>query len=162
MLLKTGVTLDLIYDEELYEMVEKGLRGGMCQVSKRRAEANNKYMNEMYDENKPSCYTNYLDANNLYGLAMCQKLPYKDIKFVNDFKEEHINSWTDNNVGFLLDVDLEYPKELHDKHVDYPLAPEIMNVEASMLSETQKKYTKNIIIIRNSETKKQTINIECL
>ena len=41
-LLKTGVTLDSIYDEEMYEMVEKGLRGGMCQVSKRRAEANNK------------------------------------------------------------------------------------------------------------------------
>ena len=142
MLLKTGVTLDLIYDEELYKMVEKGLRGGMCQVSKRRAEANNKYMNDMYDEKKPSSYINYLDANNLYGLAMCQKLPYKDIKFVDNFTEEQLNSWNDTNVGFILDVDLEYPKELHDKHIDYPLAPEIMNVTTDMLSETQKTIYK--------------------
>ena len=162
MLLKTGVTLDLIYDEELYKMVEKGLRGGMCQVSKRRAEANNKYMNDMYDENKPSSYINYLDANNLYGLAMCQKLPYKDIKFVNDFKEENINSWSDSNVGFILDVDLEYPKELHDKHVDYPMAPEIMNVTSDMLSETQKeiykKYNHNKEP-RDEKTKKLILNV---
>ena len=75
MLLKTGISLQLIYDEEVYKMVEKGLRGGMCQVSHRMAQANNKYMEGLYDENKPNSYINYLDANNLYGLAMCQKLP---------------------------------------------------------------------------------------
>ena len=142
MLLKTGVTLDLIYDEELYKMVERGLRGGMCQVSKRLAEANNKYMGDDYDETKPSSYINYLDANNLYGLAMCQKLPYKDIKFVEGFTEEDIKNWSDLSIGFILDVDLEYPKELHDKHIDYPLAPEIMNVTSDMLSEKQKEIYK--------------------
>ena len=123
-------------------MVERGLRGGMCQVSKRLAEANNKYMGDDYDETKPSSYINYLDANNLYGLAMCQKLPYKDIKFVEGFTENDIMNWSDLSTGFILDVDLEYPKELHDKHIDYPLAPEIMNVTADMLSEKQKEIYK--------------------
>ena len=137
-------------------MVEKGLRGGMCQVSHRMAEANNKYMGEDYDENKPSSYINYLDANNLYGLTMCQKLPYKDIKFVEgNFTEEHIETWSDLGYGYILDVDLEYPKELHDKHIDYPLAPEIMNVTADMLSDTQKRFTKHIILIKHPKTRKQ-------
>ena len=83
MLLKTGVELELLHDEELYNMVEKGLRGGMCQVSMRKSIANNKYMGDAYDETKPSSYINYLDANNLYGLAMCKKLPYKNVEFAH-------------------------------------------------------------------------------
>ena len=63
MLLKTGIELELLHDEELYNMVEKGLRGSMCQVSMRKATANNKYMGDTYDETKPTSYINYLDAN---------------------------------------------------------------------------------------------------
>ena len=77
MLLKTGVEIEQLHDQEMFEMVEKGMRGGMCQVSHKLAVANNKYMGEAYDENKPSNYISYLDANNLYGLAMSQKLPLK-------------------------------------------------------------------------------------
>ena len=66
MLLKTGVEIDPLTDQEMYEMIEKGLRGGMCQVSHKEAKANNKYMMDDYDENRPSNYINYLDANNLY------------------------------------------------------------------------------------------------
>ena len=50
-------------------MFEKGIRGGITHISKRYAEANNKYMKD-YDTNKPSTYIQYLDANNLYGWAM--------------------------------------------------------------------------------------------
>ena len=89
----------------------------------------------MPNENTPSSYINYLDASSLYSLVMCQKLPNKDIKFVDNFTEEQLNTWDDMNVGFILAVDLEYPKELHDKHVDFPMAPEIMNVTTDMLSE---------------------------
>ena len=145
MLLKTGIELELLHDEELYNMVEKGLRGGMCQVSMRKATANNKYMGDDYDETKPSSYINYLDANNLYGLAMCKKLPYKKIRFVKDnFTEDDIKYHNSDysNKGYILDVDLEYPKECHDKHTDYPLAPEIMNVSADMLSDYQKETYK--------------------
>ena len=145
MLLKTGIELELLHDEELYNMVEKGLRGGMCQVSMRKATANNKYMGDDYDETKPSSYINYLDANNLYGLAMCKKLPYKKIRFVKDnFTEDDIKYHNSDysNKGYILDVDLEYPKECHDKHTDYPLAPEIMSVSADMLSDYQKETYK--------------------
>ena len=90
MLLKTGIQLDLIYNENLYKMVERGLRGGMTQVSHRLAEANNKYVGDDYDNNKPSSHINYLDANNLYGLAMCQKLPYKDIKLLKEILPKNI------------------------------------------------------------------------
>ena len=144
MLLKTGISLQLVQDEEVYKMFEKGLRGGMCQTSLRKAHANNKYMGEDYDKSKESSYINYLDANNLYGLAMCQKLPYKDIKFEDKpLTEEEIINYTDGSLGFIVDVDLEYPDEIHEKHKDYPLAPQIMNVTADMLSETQKEIYKS-------------------
>ena len=66
-------------------MVERGLRGGMCQVSRKEAKANNKYMGEDYDESKPSNYITYLDANNLYGHAMSQKLPIGDLLGLKKF-----------------------------------------------------------------------------
>ncbi len=75
MLYKTGIKLDNITDLEMYEMIEQGLRGGMCQVSHKHAKANNKYMKE-YNKDVISSYLVYLDANNLYGLSMSNNLPY--------------------------------------------------------------------------------------
>ena len=66
MLLKTGVEIEQLRDKEMYEMVEKGL---VTEVSHKLAVANKKYMDEAFDESKPSSYINCLDANNLYGLA---------------------------------------------------------------------------------------------
>ena len=108
MLLKTGIELELLHDEELYNMVEKGLRGGMW----RKATANNKYMGDAYDETKPSSYINYLDANNLYGLAMRKKLPCKKIRFVKDnLTEEDIKYHNSecSNKGQSIDVSCELP-----------------------------------------------------
>ena len=137
MLKLTGVEIDLAYDQEMYEMIEKGLRGGMCMVSTKKVEANNKYMGEDYDETKESSYINYLDANNLYGLSMVQKLPYRNLKWDTKITENDIINYKNGNTGYILEVDLEYPKELHDLHNDYPLAPEVMNVKADMLSDKQ-------------------------
>ena len=106
-------------------------------VSTKKVEANNKYMGEEYDESKESRYINYLDANNLYGLSMIQKLPYKNLKWNDTLKEENIINHKKNNIGYILEVDLKYPKELHDLHNDYPMAPEVMNVKADMLSYKQ-------------------------
>ena len=90
MLKMTGVEIDLIYDQEMHEMIEAGLRGGMCMVSTKKVEANNTYIGEEYDESKESSYINYLDANNLYGLSMIQKLPYKNLKWDDTLKEGDI------------------------------------------------------------------------
>ena len=80
MFLKTGVEIDPVTDQEMYEMIEKGLRGGMCQVSPKEAKANNMHMGEVYDTERPSNYINHLDANDLYGLAMSMKLPIGKLK----------------------------------------------------------------------------------
>ena len=139
MLKKTNITLDLVHDQDMYEMIEKGKRGGVCQVSSKYAKANNKYMKD-YDNNTISSYLTYLDANNLYGLAMCMKLPYGNLKWSNDIKTtDDVMKYEDNGVGYLLKVAWHYPKHLHDYHKDYPLAPEIMNVKESMVSDVSKE-----------------------
>ena len=121
----------------MYEMIEAGLRGGMTQTTCKKVEANNKYMGSDYDKNKASSYINYLDANNLYGLSMIQKLPYRNLKWDDKITEDDITNYNNGRTGYILEVDLEYPKELHDLHNDYPLAPEVMNVKTNMLSEKQ-------------------------
>ena len=122
-------------------MIEKGLRGGMTQCSYKKVEANNKYMNETYDENKPSSFISYFDANNLYGLAMTKKLPYDNFKWDYSFLTDKkiLNYDEDSDEGYILEVDLQYPEQLHDLHKDYPLAPEIMSVSEDMLSKHQKE-----------------------
>ena len=76
---KTNVELELITDYDMLLMIEDGIRGGICHAIQRYAKANNKYMRD-YDKNKESSYIQYLDANNLYGMAMTEKLPVKGFK----------------------------------------------------------------------------------
>ena len=142
MLLKTGVELDQIHDLDMYEMIENGLRGGMCQVSHKHIKANNKYM-DSYNEDVVSSYINYLDANNLYGLAMSQKLPYGDLEWSNDINDtDDVMQYENGEHGYFLEVDLGYPTELHDLHSDYPLAPENMCVTSDMVSDFSKSIYK--------------------
>ena len=107
-------------------MVEEGIRGGICHAIHRYAKANNKYMNN-YDKNEESSYIQYLDANNLYGWAMSQKLPVNNFKWVEDtsrINEEFIKNYNENsNKGYILEVDVKYPKKLHDLHSDLPFLP---------------------------------------
>ena len=157
MLLKTGVELEPLTDQEMYEMIEQGLRGGMCQVSHKEAKANNKYMMDEYDESKPSNYINYLDANNLYGLAMSMKLPIGKLKWIKKMlTEKNIMDWNENDDNaYILEVDLEYPKELHNEHSDYPLAPENMNVKEEFLSEHQRTLHKHYYNGKDAKDEKQ-------
>ena len=69
----TGIEIDLVYNQEMYAMIEAGLRGGMTQTTCKKVEANSKDMRGDYDSSKESSYINfYLDANNLFGLSMLQ------------------------------------------------------------------------------------------
>ena len=91
-----------------------------------------------YDEKSPSKYVMYLDANNLYGWAMSQCLPTGGFKWLSEKEINKVDlaKYTeDSKQGLILEVDLEYPKELHDSHNDYPLAPEQLLVEDDMLSD---------------------------
>ena len=112
-------------------MYEEGTRGGMCQATYRYAKANNKYMKN-YDENKESSFLIYDDANNLYGFAMCKKLPVSDFKWVDDlsiFTEDFIKNYDEeDDTGYLFVVDVEYPKNLHKLHSDLPFLPERMKI----------------------------------
>ena len=87
---KTGVKLKLIIDYDMLLMIEKGIRGGICQATHRYAKPNNKYMKN-YDKNNESSYIEYLDANNLYGWAMSQKLPVKGFKWIKQKKLSKFN-----------------------------------------------------------------------
>ena len=80
---KTNVKLELLTDYEMLLVVEEGIRGGICHSIHRYAKANNKYM-KIFDKNKEPSNIQYLDANNLYGWAMSQKLPVNGIKWVKN------------------------------------------------------------------------------
>ena len=80
---KIGVEVELLTDYDMLLMIEEGIRGGICHAVRRYAKANNKYMKN-YDKSKESSYIQYLDANNVYGAAMSEKLPINGFKWVND------------------------------------------------------------------------------
>lgn len=132
MLKYTQVEIELFTDIDMLMFVECGLRGGISQCSNRYCETNNKYMNADYDPSKPSNYLIYFDVNNLYGWAMTQSLPIsnyswyydEDLSNVQNIQRIILNTPNDADYGFLLEVDLEYPKELHDLHNDYPFCCE--------------------------------------
>ena len=141
MLKMTDIKLELMTDIDMFQFIEKGLRGGISYIANRYGKANNKYMND-YNKNESSKYIMYLDANNLYGWAMSQYLPTGGFKWM---KQEHIDKLDlskykeDSKKGLILEVDLEYPKELHDLHNDYPLGAEKVKVTENMLSNYCKK-----------------------
>ena len=152
MLKMTQVRLELITDVDMFQFIEKGLRCGVSNITHmgRYGKANNKYMKE-YDKDELTKYIMYLDANNLYGWAMSQYLPTGAFrwKHVGKGSRKDVEKWMiklaeckdDSDKGIILEVDLEYPAELHDEHNDFPLAPEKLLIEDNMLS----KYSRNIM-----------------
>ena len=147
---KTNVKLELITDYDMQLMVEEGIRGGICHSIHRYAKANNKYM-ENYDENKESFYVQYLDANNLYGCAMSQKLPKNNVKWVEDtsrINEEFIKNYNENsNKGYILEIDVKYPKKLHNLHSDLPFLPRRIEIDKCKKLVCNLQNKKNMLYI---------------
>ena len=132
MLKFTGIKLEKINNIDIHLFIEKGMRGGISYNSKR------------YSKNADDINIMYWDASNLYGWAMSNHLPNEGFKFlneeeINDFDLDSINE--NSPIGYILEVDLEYPSFLHEKHNDYSLCPEHDSVEYEMLS----KYCEDIV-----------------
>ena len=109
-------------------MFERGIRGGIAQSVNRWAKANNPYMGSDFDPNLSNKYLQYLDANNLYGWAISQALPTGGFCWVN-IKPDKISKLSKlKSKGYILEVDVRYPKELHDSHNDLPFMCERMKI----------------------------------
>ena len=139
-------------------MVEEGFRGGLCQSTYRYAKANNKYMKND-GKSIESSYLKYLDANDLYGWVISQKLPvngfiwYND--YLSDFSEEFIRNYDENSdVRYFIDVDVEYPKKLWSSHKELPFLPErrkLEKVEKLVCSiEDKEKYVMHIRALKQA------------
>ena len=104
-------------------VVEKAIKGEICHPIHRYAKANNKYM-KSYDKNKKSSYIQYLDANHLCEWAISQRLPINKLKWKKSmlkFSDKFIENYNENSdKGCILEVDVEYPKNVHDLHNDLP------------------------------------------
>lgn len=137
MLKMTDIQLELMTDVDMFQFIEKDMRGGISYIAHRHGKANNKYMSG-YDGSKPSKYIKYLDTNNLCGWAISQYLPTGGFRWLAEkqidklMKKDYIHPNGDK--GYIFEVDLEYPGELHELHNDYPVAAEKMKVSPEMLS----------------------------
>ena len=143
-------SLELLTDYDMLLMIESGIRGGFSgTLGKRYAKANNKYLHD-YDPKIPSSYLQYLDANNLYGDGMKQKLPYSDFKWMttNEYMDlfERKNNGDPEAIdyfkthGRIYKVDLTYTDECKLKTWKFPLAPEKKSILPEDLNEWQKKF----------------------
>ena len=135
MLKITKIELEKISNPDIHPFIEKGMRGGIRYVSKKYSKANNKYCPD-YDKNKPEKHIAYFDMN-LYGKAMSEYLSYGGFKWIKDNNQiinKIINKRDDSLYGYFLDVDLDYPENLHDSRKDFSMAPEKIKIKDELLS----------------------------
>ena len=152
MLKMTKVELEKISETDIHLFIEKGMRGGIWSASKRYSKANNEFCPD-YHETKQKVYIKYLNMNNLYGKSMSEYLPYKGFKWVgvnNETTNKVLNTSDDSLYGYLLEVDLECPEELHDKNNNLPMATEKIKVKQEMLPpyqlEIKNKFDIKVVI----------------
>ena len=125
---RTGIRLELLTDPDMLLMFERGIRGGITQAVHKYALANNKYMGDKFNPNEDTTYLQYLDSNNLYSWAMSQPLSPGGFKWVDVNPNEISELATRTDTGYILEVDVSYPKDLHDSHNDLPFMCERMEI----------------------------------
>lgn len=124
MLKYTKVKLQRLHDYNMLLYFENSIRGGICQSTKRYAKANIPNIEGLdYNSNEPITWITYLDCVNLYGKSMLTELPFKDFEWVDNLDIDVTKIADDSKVGYILEVDIEYPKHLHKNHNDFPFLP---------------------------------------
>ena len=116
---ESGAELELLTDPDMLLFFEKGIRGGVSTIMHRKARANNKFMGEKFNPEKPSTFIPYWDANSLYAWAMTNPLPVGEFEWMS---EKELKDW--EKIPCVLEVDVEIPDELHDFFNDLPPLPE--------------------------------------
>ena len=136
----TGIKLELLTDSDMLLMFERGIRGGITQTVHKYTLVNNKYMSatglgshsdpmgDKFSPKSESSYLQYLDTNNLYGWAMSQPLPTRGFRWVDVNPNEISELATRTDKGYILDVNVSYPKELHNPYNDLPFMCERMEI----------------------------------
>ncbi|KAL5249225.1 hypothetical protein ACHWQZ_G018174 [Mnemiopsis leidyi] len=132
----TKTKLEIVKDIDMLQMIELGIRGGISVISHRHAKANNPEIPN-FDPSLPESYLLYIDANNLYGYAMSEKIPVDGFKWLDatNWTRDRIMSLDPNGKkGYIFEVDLLIPDNIHDKTDMYPLCPEHLEITESMIS----------------------------
>ena len=149
---KTDVELELLTDCDMLLMIEEGITGEICHAIQRYAKTNNKYMKDYNKDKEPSDIP-YLDANNLYGKGMSEKLPVRGFRWMNDIyrmDEEVVRSYDKNDIkGYILEVDVDYPNELQNLHSDFPFLAESMVINNTKKLVCNLQDKKNYVVHMN-------------
>lgn len=176
MLKMTKVNLELLSDFRMLQLIEHGMRGGISSVCGDRyvnIEGKNYITNQNIDKEDPlQEWLMYLDANNLYGYSMSEKLPTGNFKWVDDIQNLdsmiRADSYSEDQTGYILSVDLVVPKT--ERFENYPLAPESKDISINQLSDYSKKlleerdnYTETEkLILDFTDKKRYTVHIKNL
>ncbi|XP_030767535.1 uncharacterized protein LOC115891247 [Sitophilus oryzae] len=156
----TSIELKLLTDLDMIHFFKHGIRGGVSQCSVRKAIANNKFMS-IYDASKPTSYIMYLDATNLYGAAMSQYLPTGNFTWLTEEEISNLNFMNidkNSNIGYVFEVDLEYPEHLHDLHNELPFCPESVQPEGSKVSKLIPNFNSKVRYVIHYQNLQQALN----
>ncbi|KAL4083510.1 hypothetical protein QTP88_028826 [Uroleucon formosanum] len=145
MLKYTKIELERLKSPNMLLFIENSIRGEITQSIKRLAKANIPNIEGLnYNSHEPITRITYLDCVNLYGKSMLTELPYKDFEWVDDLNIDVTNIANDSEVGYILKVDIDYPKHLHKTHNDFQFLP--LN-ECPPNSKDRTIYSKNLMAI---------------
>ena len=109
----TDINLQTLQDNDMILLLENNIRGGISSV-----------MGDRYIKSDKNKKILYIDANNLYGWAMSESLPYDEIKHDNNVNlEDILNTRDDSDIGYFVEVDLKYPDNIKERTKVFPFAP---------------------------------------
>ena len=125
----TDINLQTLQNKNMILLLENNIRGGISSVMGNRyvkSDKNNKIL--------------YIMANNLYGRAMSESLPYDKIKLDNNVNLENIlNSPDDSDIGYFVEVDIKYPDNIKQKTKNFPFAPENKKINPDTFNDYMKE-----------------------